>query len=188
MDLPIRPYDEATDLDHVLRMWLEVGWIDSADKRDALQAFFAAANAEVGLIDDEAECAVHWTPGNIRYQATDLGLCAITAVTTSHIGRRQGLASTLTARALQQGADAGHAVAALGMFEQGFYDRVGFGTAAYDDVNAAEDITYVHAANAIAAFEAESWRFDNSPFDRYLRGDRRALSQSQQAGMRLFYK
>lgn len=55
--------------------------------------------------------------------------------------------------------------------------------AAFDDVRAAGDITYVHAANAIAAFEAEQWRFDNSPFDRYLRGDRKALSPSQRAGM-----
>lgn len=133
MDLPLRAYDEARDLDHVLRTWLEVGWLESEDKKDALRAFFDTAHVEVGLIDDEAECNVHWVPGRIQYQSTDLGLCAITAVTTSHIGRRQGLASTMTARALQQGADAGHAVAALGMFEQGFYDRLGFGTSAYDN-------------------------------------------------------
>ena len=33
----------------------------------------------------------------------------------------------------------------------------------YDDVSQADDITYVHAANAIAAFEAFNWRADNSP-------------------------
>ncbi|MEM7287678.1 MAG: GNAT family N-acetyltransferase [Actinomycetota bacterium] len=133
MDLPIRAYDPERDLDHVLRTWLEVGWLDSPDKKDALQAFFEPANVEVGLIDDEAECSVHWVPGEIQYEQSRLGLCAVTAVTTSHIGRRQGLASRLTARALQQGAEAGHAVSALGMFEQGFYDRVGFGTGAYDN-------------------------------------------------------
>ena len=132
MEHPIRPYDAARDLDHVVRTWLEVGWLESPDKKAALEAFFDTAHVEVGLIDDQAECSVHWVPGTIRYQQSDLGLCAITAVTTSHIGRRQGLASRLTARALQQGAEAGHAVSALGMFEQGFYDRVGFGTAAYD--------------------------------------------------------
>lgn len=132
MDHPIRPYDSARDLDQVLRTWMEVGWIDSPDKKSALEAFCDAANVEVGLIDDEAECTVQWVPGRIRYQQTDLGLCAVTAVTTSHIARRQGLASKMTARSLQQGAESGHAVAALGMFEQGFYDRVGFGTAAYD--------------------------------------------------------
>lgn len=49
------------------------------------------------------------------------------------------------------------------------------------------DITFVHAANAIAAFEASAWRFDDSPFDRYLRGDHRALSPEARAGMKLFY-
>ena len=59
--------------------------------------------------------------------------------------------------------------------------------AAFDDVDGAADITFVHAANAIAAFEAAAWRADNSPFDRFLRGDRLALSVTQQRGMRLFY-
>jgi cytochrome c peroxidase len=58
---------------------------------------------------------------------------------------------------------------------------------AFDDVHVAADITYVHAANAISAFEAAAWRADDSPFDRYLRGDRRAMSVNAQQGMRLFY-
>ena len=56
-----------------------------------------------------------------------------------------------------------------------------------DAVNTADDITYVHAANAIAAFETVNWRFDNSPFDRYLRGDKAAMSPSAKRGMRIFY-
>lgn len=60
--------------------------------------------------------------------------------------------------------------------------------AAYpDDVNVAGDITYVMAANAIGAYEDTAFRADNSPFDRYLRGDRSALSRSQKKGMKLFY-
>lgn len=52
---------------------------------------------------------------------------------------------------------------------------------------AAEDITYVHAANAIAAFEAVAFRSDDSPFDRYLRGDANALTHQAKKGMQLFY-
>jgi cytochrome c peroxidase len=59
--------------------------------------------------------------------------------------------------------------------------------AVFDDVDAAGDIRFTHAANAIAAFEAANWRADNSPFDRYLRGERRAMSDSAKAGMRIFY-
>ena len=132
MDQRIRAYDAGRDLDAVVRTWTEIGWIDGADKAAALQAFLAAGNAEVGLMEEEAECMVHWVPGSIHYDTTPLPLCAITAVTTSRVARKQGLASSMTSRALAQGADAGCAVAALGMFEQGFYDRFGFGTAAYE--------------------------------------------------------
>ena len=132
MDHRIRPYDEALDLDAVARIWSEIGWLDSVERKPALKAFLAAGNTEVGIIGDEAECMVTWSPGSIRYQVTDLPICAVTAVTTSHVGRRQGLATAMTSRALAQGADTGSVVAVLGMFEQGFYDLLGFGTAAYD--------------------------------------------------------
>jgi cytochrome c peroxidase len=58
---------------------------------------------------------------------------------------------------------------------------------AFDDVGQAEDIRFVHAANAIAAFEAAAWRSDNSPFDQFLRGESTALSPVQKRGMHLFY-
>ena len=58
---------------------------------------------------------------------------------------------------------------------------------AFPDINAREDITYVHAANAIGAFEASAWRADRSPFDRYLRGDYQGMSVRAQKGMNLFY-
>jgi len=51
----------------------------------------------------------------------------------------------------------------------------------------ADQITYAHAANAISAFERVAWRADNTPFDRFLRGDRKAMSKSARKGMRLFY-
>ena len=58
---------------------------------------------------------------------------------------------------------------------------------AFEDINSTNDITYAHAANAIAAFEATAWRFDNSPFDRYLRGEKQAMSKAAINGMKLFY-
>ena len=60
-------------------------------------------------------------------------------------------------------------------------------SSAFDGVSEAEDITYVHAANAIAAYEATAFRADNSPFDKYLRNDKRAMSPAAKRGMRLFY-
>jgi len=58
---------------------------------------------------------------------------------------------------------------------------------AFDDVNSAADISYVHAANAIAAFEIAAWQCDDSPFDQFLRGNVNALTVQQRHGMRLFY-
>ena len=70
---------------------------------------------------------------------------------------------------------------------QGIQEYVDQFVAVYDDVTVAEDIEYRHVANAMAAFEAVNWRSDNSAFDRYLRGQHRALSASARRGMQLFY-
>lgn len=70
---------------------------------------------------------------------------------------------------------------------QGIPEYVSLFIDAFDDVSSAADITYAHAANAIAAYEAAAFRADNSPFDRYLRGNFRALSTDERRGMHLFY-
>ena len=63
------------------------------------------------------------------------------------------------------------------MFRAAFPNRVG----------GPEDVTYVLAANAIAAFETEAFRADGSPYDAFLRGESGALNLQQQRGMELFY-
>ncbi|MET0084321.1 MAG: cytochrome c peroxidase [Sedimenticola sp.] len=60
--------------------------------------------------------------------------------------------------------------------------------AVFDDVHSAEDITIVHVANALGAFEAIAWRADNTPFDRYLRGEKGAMSKDAIKGMKIFFK
>jgi cytochrome c peroxidase len=58
---------------------------------------------------------------------------------------------------------------------------------AFDDVRDPGDIRFTHVANAIAAYESAAWRSDNSPFDRYLRGEQGAMSGDAVEGMYLFY-
>jgi cytochrome c peroxidase len=70
---------------------------------------------------------------------------------------------------------------------QGVPEYVDLFKKAFNDVKQADDITYAHAANAIAAFEGVAWRADKTPFDAYLRGDATALSDSEISGMDLFY-
>jgi len=133
MERSIRSLDIDTDFDAVRRIWREVRWIEkSDDQADAMRLFLDGGDSEVGIADGTPECLVVRRPGTITYDDNDLSMSAVAAVTTSHIGRKLGFASTLTARAVAAGAIDGAAVAALGMFEQGFYDRFGFATASYD--------------------------------------------------------
>jgi len=71
-------------------------------------------------------------PGSYRYHEVDLQFAGVTGVVTGRVARKQGLASRTTARALAWCADQGAVVAGLGIFDQGFYDKLGFGTAGYD--------------------------------------------------------
>lgn len=59
-------------------------------------------------------------------------------------------------------------------------------SAAYPDIPL-EDLHFAHAANAIAAFEIDSFTLLDSPWDRFLAGDDSALSEAQLAGAQLFY-
>jgi cytochrome c peroxidase len=49
------------------------------------------------------------------------------------------------------------------------------------------DLTFVQAANAIAAYETVALTFADSPFDRYLAGEREALSPAAKRGAQLFF-
>jgi len=50
-----------------------------------------------------------------------------------------------------------------------------------------ESLSIVHVANAIAAFVADRWDAANSPFDRYLAGDKQALTETERRGAELFF-
>ncbi|MCZ6887373.1 MAG: GNAT family N-acetyltransferase, partial [Gammaproteobacteria bacterium] len=129
--MEILEYDHQRDLESVKRIWKEVGWVQTDEQAGQLNHFFSVGDAVVLHIDGEAECAVHSTPGAMRHGDTDLKLGAVTAVTTSRIARKLGAARKLTARILARQAQSGCEVSALGMFDQGFYDQVGFGTGSY---------------------------------------------------------
>jgi cytochrome c peroxidase len=58
--------------------------------------------------------------------------------------------------------------------------------AAYPDVPV-EQLGFQHAANAMAAYQSVAFTFEDSPFDRYLRGDLGALSPEAKRGALLFY-
>jgi len=49
-----------------------------------------------------------------------------------------------------------------------------------------DDMTFAHASNAIAGFIIDQYTFDNSPWDRFLAGNDRALSAKQLDGAQTF--
>lgn len=128
----IREYTDS-DFDTAARHWQEIGWTDGSERElNRLRTSWGVGEIFVGVIDGSAEALAHWVPGSVRYEGDDVGLAAITAVTTGQTARRHHFASRLTSQCLARGADAGHELAMLGIFDQGFYDRLGFGTGPYD--------------------------------------------------------
>ena len=128
----IRPY-ASDDFEHVKRIWRETGWLDPSNPihSKGLESLLLDTDTWVAEVDDAAECLGIGVDGTICHHTTSLPLCCVSAITTSHVGRRQGWASRITARLVAEAANRGQLVAALGMFDQGFYDKVGFGTGSY---------------------------------------------------------
>ncbi|MEP6754000.1 MAG: GNAT family N-acetyltransferase [Chthonomonadales bacterium] len=128
----IRPFDVAKDSQNAIRIWKEVGWhVEGSDQ--VMIDYLNPPTALVAEINGDAECLVAHTPASLRYGTSDLPLCIIGGVTTSLVARKQGLAARVLAQMLANRALAGEPVATLGMFEQGFYDRLGFGTSSYEN-------------------------------------------------------
>ncbi|MGD0110282.1 MAG: GNAT family N-acetyltransferase [Armatimonadota bacterium] len=127
-----RDYDPARDREAVKRIWYECGWI-GRDKDESLSLSIQAGRALVAEMNGEAECLVLSAPGTIRYLDEDLPFACVTGVTTSHIARKQGFPKRLVAAALAADVvEHGALVAGLGMFEQGFYNQLGFGSGVYE--------------------------------------------------------
>ena len=129
----IRPYDADTDKDAVVQAWHDCSWIDKTNEDAVRQAddWFASCRAYVGESGGHAECIVTIHDGAMSYNGTDIPLAGVTGVATGMAGRKQGLAGAVTAHAIAETA-ADLPVAGLGMFEQGFYNRLGFGTGPYE--------------------------------------------------------
>ncbi len=128
----IRPYIAEQDHEAVCRIIQEVGWIQRSEQTDAaIGRYFGAAHTLIAEFNGAAESCVASLPGTMRYLDETLSLAGVASVATSRIARKQGLAARLLARLLAEEAAAGVQVAGLGMFEQGFYNQLGFGTLPY---------------------------------------------------------
>jgi len=130
MQIVFRDYEPEKDLEAAIRIWKEVGWLDKGDE-EAFGWYMEGSRGMMADVDGTPECYVLMTDGAIRYLDVDLPLNAVTGVTTGRVARRLGIARRLLARAMAAEARRGAAVSALGVFEQGFYDALGYGTGTY---------------------------------------------------------
>lgn len=133
MNIEFRPYDPDRDREAAHRIWSEVGWLEPGHEQQTA-AYIECGSAHVVAIDGQAECLVTTAPAELHHLSDDVRAAAVTGVTTSHVARKQGFAARLLAQSLAREAESGAQIAVLGMFEQGFYNRLGFGTGSYEHV------------------------------------------------------
>ncbi len=126
-------YQPEQDEKAVMRIFKEVGWIDTKAQERGARIYFNGQRALVAKINGEAECFAGTMPGVIKYLNKDLSFTAVTGVVTSRIARKQGLAGKLSARVIARDAAQGALVVGLGIFEQGYYNRLGFGSGVYEN-------------------------------------------------------
>jgi len=124
--MKFRPYDSERDHAAVVRIWHEVGWGEAGENK-SLDTLLPAVNCRVAEVNGSAEGLVVTAPGDIDYMGARLPFSAVLGVTSGLVARRGGVASRLTAHSIAADAAAGAAVTALGIFDQGYYNRLGFG-------------------------------------------------------------
>lgn len=131
----IRPY-EPRDLEQCLRIFREIGWMEGKDSDKAVfEACTSKANSLVAELDGEVEVFVVTRPGYSKYLDCDIPFSAVTGVATSRVARQQGLAAKVTVRAIAESVKNGAAMSMLGMFDQGYYDKFGYGTTTYHRIS-----------------------------------------------------
>ncbi len=128
----IREFDAQKDSKSAHRIWREINWLDDDNQEKYLDIFLSDGSGLVAELGGNAECLVTSKAGILRYQKEDLKLSVITSVGTSRIARKQGLAKKLTAKQIAIDAQAGSLVSTLGIFEQGFYNLLGYGMGSYE--------------------------------------------------------
>jgi hypothetical protein len=132
----VRPFDKERDREATQRIWLECGWLEPGedDQLKAMDIFVDSGPALVAELEGKAECLVCTAPGTLRHQHAELPFSSVTAVTTSRIARKRGLAGRLTARGIATSVARGALVSGLGIFDQGYYDLLGYGSGTYEHI------------------------------------------------------
>ncbi|MEA2096067.1 MAG: sterol carrier protein domain-containing protein [Candidatus Cloacimonadota bacterium] len=129
-----RKYDQKKDKDAAFRILNECGWVHDKKKDTLLNDLLPSADTFVSTVNGEAEIIVHSAIGSIHYQDQKLQLSAITGVNASLLARKKGLTTKLTATKIAMDAEKGAEVSGLCIFDQGYYNKLGFGNGNYEHI------------------------------------------------------
>ena len=125
----------AADYAQVAALHKDAGWNLELDGFDeGLRFHVPDCTVRVAADDERVHSAVLGAEGQFRYLDRTLRLSAITGVLTASWARRRGYAGRLLAELLEEEQQRGAVVASLGVFDQGFYNRYGFGNMGRDPV------------------------------------------------------
>lgn len=102
--------------------------------REVFEGYISDTKSLVTELNNEVEVLTTTRTGQVLYQGSDLPMSGVTGVLTSRVARMKGHALKTTALAVANSALDGAAVSILGMFDQGYYDKLGFGTLGYKRV------------------------------------------------------
>ena len=125
----IRDYQEK-DFKSIQRIWMECGWVEGG-MDSTMQEIIKDSRIKVAEIDGSVEASAMATDGQMQYLDNVIKADIINAVTVSLVARKSGLANKALVALLANEAEKGVPLSALGMFEQGFYDKLGYGTGSY---------------------------------------------------------
>jgi len=129
-----RRYDPDRDHAAMNQIWRDCGWMDDSDEQQVGMQVYVDATEErwVAEVDGTVECVVFGNFGNLQVGSANVRLGCIGAVAASLLMRRQGVAGRLAARVMAELARQGTVASTLGVFDHGYYDKLGFAPGGYD--------------------------------------------------------
>ncbi len=132
--MKVRKFDINQDFKQVVNLWHEIGWLKSNDPDDNPGIQYLLDSSDVWVYEENGkiEASSLGVPGEMNYLKDKLPFHGLSGVVVSPIVRKKGLASRLVSKSLIEGYNKGYAVSGLLMFEQGYYNHLGYGTGSYD--------------------------------------------------------
>ena len=126
-----RKYNPKKDKDALYRISKEICW-----PTEGIETFVDEGRNIVVEVNGEIEAFASSSLGKMQYlnggdDKDKIPFSNIGTVATSLIMRKQGIAGKITALKIAEDVEDGAAICALDMFDQGYYDKLGFGTGSY---------------------------------------------------------